>query len=126
MKIAVASQNKRKVTGHTGRCRRFWLFEVNDGEIADKTLLELPEELTFHESGSHGEHPLDDVDVLICGGMGQGLAGRLQRKRIEGVVTAETDPDTAVRLYLDGMLITMAPHDHSHDDDHHHHHHHEA
>ena len=42
MKIAVASQNRKQVTGHTGRCRKYWIYEVADGQVTDKVLLELP------------------------------------------------------------------------------------
>lgn len=35
MKIAIASQNRREITGHTGHCRRFWIYDIgSDGEIA--------------------------------------------------------------------------------------------
>jgi predicted Fe-Mo cluster-binding NifX family protein len=30
MKIAVTSQNRREITEHAGRCRRFWVFDVED------------------------------------------------------------------------------------------------
>lgn len=104
MKIAVASQNRKQITGHTGRCRRFWIYEIIDGKIADKALLELTMEQTFHASPPNDPHPLDGVQVLISGGMGQGMVTRLARKGIEGLVTTETDPDQAVTLYLAGSL----------------------
>lgn len=44
------------------------------------------------------EHPLDGVDLLIAGGMGDGLQARLARKGIEAVVTTERDPERAVLL----------------------------
>jgi hypothetical protein len=37
----------------------------------------------------HAGHPLDGVDLLIAGGMGEGLQARLARKGIEAVVTTE-------------------------------------
>lgn len=109
MKIAVASQNRREVTGHTGRCRRFWLYDVVDDEVAGKSLLELAMAQSFHDSSPHEPHPLDAVDVLISGGMGQGLTRRLGRMGIAGIVTTETDPDRAVARYLDGSLPVEAP-----------------
>ena len=104
MKIAVASQNRKQITNHTGRCRRFWLYAVAEAEITDKTLLELSIEQTFHATSRHEPHPLEDVDVLINAGMGSGLTARLERMGIEGLVTTETDPDRAVALYLAGEL----------------------
>jgi len=104
MKIAVASQNRREVTGHTGRCRKFWVYRIEQARVRDRALLELPREQAFHESAPHQPHPLDGVDVLISGGMGTGLMRRLAARGIEGLVTSETDPDTAVASYLAGRL----------------------
>ncbi len=119
MKIAVASQNRKTVTGHTGRCRKFWLYEVEQGQVQGRTLLELPREQSLHDSSPHAPHPLDVADVLICGGMGNGLVRRLAARGVEGVVTSMTDPDLVVRRYLSGILPLGAPHsdDHEHEGD---------
>lgn len=117
MKIAVTSQNRKNITEHAGRCRKFWVFDIADNKIVDKALLELPKEQSFHDSSPHAPHPLDDVDILIAGGMGQGLVRRLERKGIKGVVTKEDDPEAAVSLYLDGSLISEPPNQHSHGHD---------
>ncbi len=124
MKIAVASQDKKSVTGHAGHCQKFWIYQTQDKEICNKQLLELPKEKSFHNSFPRENHPLDDVKVLIAGGMGQGLVRRLEAKGIEGIVTKETDPDRAVAAYLDGSLITENADCHEGQEHHHHHHHH--
>jgi predicted Fe-Mo cluster-binding NifX family protein len=118
-KIAVASQNRKTVTGHAGKCRKFWIYEVEEDAVETRHLLELPIEQSFHESHSAAPHPLDEVDVLIAGGMGQGLQGRLKQKGIRAVATAETDPDRAVAAWLAGSLVELPPgehddHDHGH------------
>ena len=100
MKIAVTSQNRKNVTEHAGRCRKFWIFSIENNKIVDKQLLEFPKEQAFHESSAHAPHPLDDIDVLIAGGMGEGLMARLERRGIKSVVTQEDDPEAAVSLYL--------------------------
>jgi len=115
MKIAVASQNHRTVTGHAGRCRRFWIYTVENNEIVSKDLLELAPDEIFHGSPHNAPSPLDGTDALITGGMGEGLVRRLSLKGIRGVITSETDPDAAVAAYLDGTLPTLAPHNHHHD-----------
>lgn len=61
-------------------------------------------EQSFYESDSQAPHPLDDINIFIAGGMGQGLVRRLARKNIISLVTTETDPQTAVLLYLKGEL----------------------
>ena len=100
MKIAVTSQNRKNVTEHAGRCRKFWVFDVEGGTVVDKQLLELPKEQAFHDSSPHEAHPLDDIDVLLTGGMGSGLAQRLEKKGIEALVSTDDDPEAAVSHYL--------------------------
>ena len=104
MKIAVTSQDRKTVTGHAGKCRKFWIYETDDKKIVKKTLLELALEQSFHESHGAGAHPLDGVDVLISGGAGQGLIRRLKDMGIQGLVTQETEPDSAVTGFLNGTL----------------------
>lgn len=113
MKIAVTSQNRRTVTGHAGRCRGFWLYETDGGRVTGRSLIELPPGQTLHDSQDAGPHPLDDIAVLITGGMGVGLRERLRRKGILAVATAEIDPDRAVAMWLNGTLAEIPPHAHA-------------
>ena len=36
MKIAVTSQNRKTVTGHAGKCRKFWIYEVEGSAVISK------------------------------------------------------------------------------------------
>jgi predicted Fe-Mo cluster-binding NifX family protein len=120
MKIAVASQNRRTITEHGGRCRKFWIYEVSQDVIREKNLLELPKEQSFHESSPREPHPLDDIQVFIAGGMGPGLRDRLAAKGIQGIITTEIDPDMAVKAYLEGTLVSASPKKpHPHGEGHH-------
>jgi predicted Fe-Mo cluster-binding NifX family protein len=114
VKIAVTSQNRRTITEHAGRCRIFWLYQAEQGKVTGKALLRLPREQCFHDSSPHEPHPLDEVQVLIAGGMGHGLLRRLAMKGITGLVTTETDPDKAVAAYLAGSLESGSPCLHAH------------
>jgi predicted Fe-Mo cluster-binding NifX family protein len=118
MKVAVTSQNRREVTAHAGRCRNFWIYEVEAGRICGLKFLELPRESSFHDAPSHGPHPLDGIQVLITGGMGDGLRARLARRGIEALVTSETVPERAVQAWLDGHLPRTEPRSHGHGVDH--------
>lgn len=118
MKIAVTSQNRKTITGHAGKCRKFWIYEVEDSAVKSKNLLELPIEQSFHESHGDAAHPLDEANVLICGGMGTNLQQRLKQKGILAIATSETDPDQAVAAWINGTLPEAAPeadeHEHGH------------
>lgn len=120
MKIAVASQNRKEITGHTGRCRKFWVYQIENGVITGKELLELPKEQSFHDSSPLEPSPLDSVQVLIVGGMGSGLVRRLEQRNIQALITKETNPDQAVQDFLNGTLkIEPAePHEHGHQHQH--------
>jgi predicted Fe-Mo cluster-binding NifX family protein len=124
VKIAVTSQNRRTITEHAGKCRKFWVYDIEQGQVTGKTLLELPIEQSLHESSPQESHPLDAVQLLITGGMGPGLQNRLAGKGITALMTAETDPDQAVAAYLQGTLVTGAGScDHGAHQHHHHHRH---
>jgi predicted Fe-Mo cluster-binding NifX family protein len=104
MKIAITSQNRKTVTGHAGKCRKFWIYELEGKTVLNRQLLELPIEQTFHESAHGAPHPLDGTDVLISGGMGQGMQNRLKQMGITAATTSETDLEKAVAGWLDGTL----------------------
>ncbi|MBE9549717.1 MAG: NifB/NifX family molybdenum-iron cluster-binding protein [Proteobacteria bacterium] len=101
MKIAVTSQNRKTITEHAGRCRKFWIFNIRMNKIEDKELIELPKSQSFHDSSAREPHPLDDIDVLITGGMGRGMVKRLEQKSIKALMTKESDPEKAILRYLD-------------------------
>lgn len=105
-RVAVCSQNRKTVTEHAGKCRKFWIYEIRQGQVGGRTLLELPIEQAFHSAEPGQAHPLDDVDVLISASMGGGLKQRLADRGIQGFVTTETDPDLAVAALLAGDLAT--------------------
>ena len=123
MQIAVTSQNRKTVTGHAGKCRKFWIYETENAQVMGRSLLELSKEQSFHESHSAESHPLDDVNVLISGGMGAGLQFRLRQRGIDALITSETDPDRAVAAYLTGTLPLGEPEAHDGHEHHGHHHH---
>lgn len=113
MKIAVTSQNRKSITSHAGKCRKFWVYEIEDNRVCGKQLLELPLSQSFHESDHDAPHPLDGVKLLITGGHGRGLQLRLQQMGIVALATAETDPDKAVADWLTGKLIEKSPEAHA-------------
>jgi predicted Fe-Mo cluster-binding NifX family protein len=116
MKIAVGSQNRKSVTEHAGRTRRFTMWETTPGaEPSHVKWIELPKELAFQEFHGSGPHPLDEVDVLIVGGAGAGFVRRLADRGVAVVQTSETDPEKAVRDYLTGTLAPATEHSHGGD-----------
>lgn len=118
MQIAITSQNRRSITQHAGKCRIFLLYDVQDGHIRDRRLVELAAGSSFHDSQDGLPTVLSDVRVLISGSMGAGLRQRLAGHGIQALVTTEEDPDTAVSAFLQQRLPVL-PHNHRHDCHHH-------
>lgn len=112
MKIGVTSQNFRTITGHAGKTRRFLVYECEASGIRALEHLDLPKEMSMHEfRGDH--HPLDDFDVLVTAGCGQGFRERMAAKGIRVVATSETDPLTAVTAVVAGAdLPPPVSHEH--------------
>ena len=96
----MTSQNRKTVTEHAGKCRKFWIYETRAGRVTGKTLLELPIEQSLHETPAGAPHPLDGVDVLITAGIGDGLRQRLVSRGIDTRVTSEQNPDAAVEALI--------------------------
>lgn len=101
MKIAISSQNRRSVTAHAGRCRRFWLYDVREGgTVAARELVELDKSQTLHELAPEIPDALRSVDVLLSAGMCDRLVARLGRYGISARQTDCSDPESALRAFL--------------------------
>lgn len=110
MKIAVTSQNRTTVTDHPDQCRKFWIFETEYADVVEKHLVELP---TRRRATAATPNPLDDINVLITGGiMASALRYHLKQRGIQAVSTLESDPERAVAAWLNGTLDEMPPLDH--------------
>ncbi len=100
MKIAVTCEN-HQVFQHFGHTPGFAVFEVENGNIISEKLL---------SSGSTGHGALaevlalEQVDLLICGGIGGGAVNALANAGIEVVGGAEGDVKAVVEAFVAGTL----------------------
>lgn len=123
MRIAVASQNFRTITGHAGKTRRFLIFEAAPGAVPQEVArLDLPREMSIHEFRGPGPHPLEAMQAVIVGSAGDGFVRRLAAWGVETAVTPETDPAAAAAALAEGRLVRATGHHHDHDHDHDHDH----
>jgi len=100
MRIAITSQNRKTVTEHAGRCRRFRVFECCDAEVHEYALLELEKTQTLHALAPGVPDQLAEIDVLIAAGMCERLSARLARHGIRGVLTSLSEPEHALEQFL--------------------------
>ena len=118
MRIAVTYDNGN-IFQHFGRTEEFKIYDVEDGKI-------IKSEVIGSNGAGHGALAgvLADnsVDVLICGGMGQGAQDALTEAGIQVCTGAEGDADAAAEAFLHGELenkgVNCDHHDHEHGEDH--------
>jgi len=112
VKIAVTSQNFLTITQHAGRTRRFLIYQAEPGqEPVEIERIDLPSGITFHDLPDEAAHPIDGVDVLLCGSAGNRFHARMAQRGIEAIATTETDPVTAIKAYFAGTLPRAQGHD---------------
>lgn len=101
MKVAVATTDFAKVAGHAGRARKWLIFEITaDGNVGEPARLELESDNVIHYAEDGRPHPLDAVDALIAQSAGDGFLKHMEKRGVQPVLTAETDPLKAVHDYL--------------------------
>ncbi len=114
MRIAVTYDNGQ-VFQHFGRTEQFKLYDVENGLVTVS-------EVIGNEGLSH--HALADllrekgVDLLICGGIGQGGADALENAGVKLVSGAEGSADEAVRAWLRGELESREANCREHGEEH--------
>ena len=101
MKIAVTYENGN-VFQHFGHTEQFKVYTVEDGAVTGAEIL---------GSGGSGHGALagllagQEIDVLICGGIGGGAQAALAEQGIELCAGASGSADAAVEAYLRGELV---------------------
>lgn len=112
MKIAVTFENG-EVFQHFGHTETFKLYEVEAGQVVSSEVV---------ATNGSGHEALADflsdlsVNVLLCGGIGDGAQAALSSAGIEICSGAEGDADAAVKAYLNGELESAGVNcDHHHD-----------
>ena len=115
MKIAVTYENGN-VFQHFGKTESFKVYEVEDNQVVSSEII---------SSGGVGHEALagllanQDVDVLICGGIGEGAQAALAEAGVELCSGAQGDVDEAVAAYLKGELVSTGVNcDHHHGEEH--------
>lgn len=120
MKVAITTEGNR-VFQHFGKCELFTVYTVEDGQILGKEIL---------DANGSGHSALADllrlngIDLLICGGIGQGAKNALSQNGIELICGVEGFIDTVIEQYVAGALLGNPDFvcSHHHGEEHHHDH----
>ncbi len=115
-KIAIATNDGTRVTGHLGRCRSFMIFELDDDTIIKKELRE--NVFTHHrmnhehqhtgEGGGHSHagliNGLQDCSYLISSGGGWRIVEDLKQNNITPIFSDVELIDEALDKFIKGEL----------------------
>ncbi|MBQ1438753.1 MAG: FKBP-type peptidyl-prolyl cis-trans isomerase [Solobacterium sp.] len=113
MKIAVTYENE-EVFQHFGKTEQFKVYTVEDNRVVSTIVLSSNGQGHGALAGLLGEQ---NIDVLICGGIGEHAREALATAGIKVVAGAQGKADAAVGDYLDGKLTgSDASCDHHHED----------
>ena len=117
MKIAVTYENGN-VFQHFGRTEQFKVYEIEDNKVISSQIV--GNDGLGHEALA-GLLADRAIDVLICGGLGQGAQNALAAAGVEVVAGASGDADAAVEAFLRGELENTGAncdhHDHPHEEE---------
>ena len=101
MKIAVTYDNGQ-IFQHFGHTEYFKIYEVENNEVTDSRILGT-------NGSGHGALAgflaAEEVDALICGGIGMGAQNALAEAGIQLYGGVAGDADVAVTQYLAGNLV---------------------
>lgn len=112
MRIAVASEDFKRVSGNSGGNRRFIIYDfAAAADAAAVVWLDLPPEMSLPAFGGDW-HPLDEVDVVLMANAGHGLVARLAQRGLKLVACGESDPRQAAYDYRAGKVKAANPHAH--------------
>lgn len=114
MRIAVTYENG-EVFQHFGHTENFKIFEIEKNEIVSSQVISSNGQ---GHGALAGVLAMNQIDVLICGGIGRGAQMALDEAGIELCAGASGDADKAVMDYLAGSLKNTGSNCQHHEADH--------
>lgn len=120
MKIAIPTDDRLTMAGHFGRAAEFAIFEINGAEISEPEFRK--NEHTHggehdHDHGmgeGHGDSrdfhgPLNGVNYILCGGMGQKARYALDEMGIRSLFCSPGEITELAKAFAEGVLETGEP-----------------
>ena len=131
MKIAAVTDDGKTISAHFGRATKYAVIIIENGRIvasenrAKVGHRDFQGEATHaHDHHHHGEHgrgqgqhsaekhrqmfaALNDCEIVLARGMGQGAYDGLQQLGIRPVLTDISDIETAVLAVVDGSIVNQ-------------------
>lgn len=107
-----------QVFGHFGKTKEFAIFDIEESKVVDNNILPV---VGSGHGALAGLLKANNVDLVICGGIGEGARNALTDLGIKYIAGVQGNVRHAVEEYLMGTLednpVKYCDH-HHHDDDH--------
>lgn len=100
MRLAV-SVDEGKVSMHFGRCQNYVIFDIENGKIINREVVENPGHQPFFLPKFLAEKK---VKVLITGGIGPRAINLFKELDIKIISNVEGSLDDVIKKYLDGGM----------------------
>lgn len=94
-----------EICQHFGHAPQFKLFTVEDGKVVESVVIDTVGSGHNALAAFLADH---NVDIVICGGIGQGAIVSLAMAGIDIVPGVAGSPDKAVKELLEGTLVAGA------------------
>jgi predicted Fe-Mo cluster-binding NifX family protein len=121
MKIAFVSDDHNSISAHFGRALYYEIYTLEDGQVTghetinrSETLAARPGTLTAAGDNNHHNHdhnamiaPIEDCQVLVAGGMGQGAHISMQESDIQPILTDLKDIQLALSAFQAGTITNI-------------------
>jgi predicted Fe-Mo cluster-binding NifX family protein len=111
VKIAVPTRDWETVAGHAGQARHWLLWDLATfgaapgAPLPAPVRIELAEGEVLHHFQDDRPHPLDGVDRVIAGSVGDGFVRHMKKRGAEVVSTGESDPVAALTRLAAGETL---------------------
>lgn len=128
MKIAAVTDDNETISQHFGRATKYSVMTVDGGKIIEREVRDKANHRDFQGEGMGGQHQhrddsrghgfghhsaekhsamfanIQDCQVLLARGMGQGAYNGLQQMGIQTIITDIPEIEKAVEAVIDGSI----------------------
>ena len=128
MKIAIVTDDNETISAHFGRATNYAVITIEEGAIVSNELRDKVGHRDFQLEGLEGQHQhrsdprgrgfgrhseekhqrmfatINDCQIVLARGMGQGAYNGLQQIGIEPILTDIRDIESAVQAVVDGSI----------------------
>ncbi|MFC1922941.1 NifB/NifX family molybdenum-iron cluster-binding protein [Chloroflexota bacterium] len=128
MKIAIVTDDNETISQHFGRAKKYSVLTIDEGQIIARELREKVNHQDFQREGLEGQHQhqddprgrgfgrhsgekhkrmfvtINDCQILLARGMGQGAYNGLQQMGIQTIITDIPEIEKAVQAVIDESI----------------------